>query len=252
MIRRPPRSTLFPYTTLFRSIGDGITDVGNRNIIGESVENNYQVGNNLTVAKGRHLLKMGGQIVRYQQNRYYAGNKGALGCFDYSAAKYSGDAFADFLLNNVSEKGRGSVTGKWGHRHSRAGIFFQDDWKMRKNLTFNLGLRWEYTQPVYEVADRQSNFDLVTGKQLFAGKDGNSRALFNAYYKQFMPRVGFSWVPDIFKNKLVVRGGYAIISFLEGTGANLRLPLNPPLFFQSPTLYNPHTPPTTPLTFTHA
>ena len=94
-----------------------------------------------------------------------------------------------------SEKGRGSVTGKWGHRHSRAGIFFQDDWKLRKDLTLNLGLRWEYTQPVYEVADRQSNFDLTTGKQLFAGKDGNSRALFEAYHKQFMPRIGWPGFP---------------------------------------------------------
>jgi hypothetical protein len=187
---------------------------------------------------GRHMLKIGGQVIRFQQNRYYAGNNGALGFFDYSIGKYTGDSFADFLLNDLSEKGRGSVTGKWGHRHSRAGIFFQDDWKVRQNLTLNLGLRWEYTQPVYEVADRQSNFDLTTGKQLFAGKDGNSRALFDPYYKQFMPRVGLAWVPDMLKNKMVVRAGYAIISFLEGTGANLRLPLNPPFFFESDTVFD--------------
>jgi outer membrane receptor protein involved in Fe transport len=178
---------------------------------------------------------MGAQITRYQQNRYYAGNNGALGFFDYSTGKYSADSFADFLLNNLSEKGRGSVTGKWGHRHSRGGIFFQDDWKLQSNLTINLGIRWEYTQPVYEVADRQSNFDLNTGKQLFAGKDGNSRALFNPYYKQFMPRIGIAWQP---RPKFVVRAGYAIISFLEATGANLRLPLNPPFFFESDTVFD--------------
>src|SRR5262249_59733326 len=60
----------------------------------------------------------------------------------------------------------------------------------------------------------------------------------NAYHKQFMPRVGLAWVPDVLKKKLVVRGGYAIISFLEGTGANLRLPLNPPFFFESDTLFD--------------
>ena len=54
----------------------------------------------------------------------------------------------------------------------------------------------------------RSNFDLDTGKQLFAGKDGNSRALFNSYYKQFMPRVGIAWVRPC-QNKLVVRAGYA-------------------------------------------
>jgi hypothetical protein len=216
-------------------MGDGITNVGSAASIGETVENKFQIGNNLTWVKSRHILKMGGQITRYQQNRYYAGNNGALGFFDYSTGKYSSDSFADFLLNQLSEKGRGSVTGKWGHRHSRAGIFFQDDWKVQSNLTINLGIRWEYTQPVYEVADRQSNFDLTTGKQLFAGKDGNSRALFNAYYKQFMPRIGIAWQP---RSKYVVRTGYAIISFLEATGANLRLPLNPPFFFESDTVFD--------------
>ena len=98
-------------------------------LIGETVENKYQIGDNLTIAHGRHFLKVGGQIIRFQQNRYYAGNNGALGFFDYSTAKYTGSGFADFLLNHLSEKGRGSVAGKWGHRHSRAGIFFQDDWK---------------------------------------------------------------------------------------------------------------------------
>jgi Carboxypeptidase regulatory-like domain/TonB-dependent Receptor Plug Domain len=219
-------------------MGDGLTNVGSAASIGETVENKYQVGDNLTVVKGRHILKVGGQIIRFQQNRYYAGNNGALGLFDYSTGKYTGSGFADFLLNNLSEKGRGSVAGKWGHRHSRTGIFFQDDWKAQKNLTLNLGMRWEYTQPVYEVADRESNFDLTTGKQLFAGKDGNSRALFNPYYKQFMPRVGIAWVPDMFKNKVSLRAGYAIISFLEGTGANLRLPLNPPFFFESDTVFD--------------
>ena len=61
------------------------------------------------------------------------------------------------------------------------------------------------------MADRQSNFDLTTGKQLFAGKDGNSRALYEAYHKQFMPRIGLAWIPGLLGDKLVVRAGYAII-----------------------------------------
>ena len=223
-------------------IGDGITNIGSGAAIGETAENKYQLGDNLTIAHGRHFFKVGGQIIRFQQNRYYAGNNGALGFFDYSARQVHRLRLRRFPAERTrGERAAAASTGKWGHRHSRVGIFFQDDWKVQKNLTINLGMRWEYTQPVYEVADRQSNFDLATGKQLFAGKDGNSRALFNPYYKQFMPRVGIAWVPDLFKNKLVVRAGYAIISFLEGTGANLRLPLNPPFFFESDTVYDLNT-----------
>jgi outer membrane receptor protein involved in Fe transport len=154
----------------------------------------------------------------------------------------TGNGYADFLLDELAGKGRGSQTGKWGHRQWRSGIFFQDDFKIRPNLTVNLGLRWEYTQPVYEVKDRQVNVDLQTGQARFAGQNGNSRALYNAYYKQFMPRVGFAWTPGGFNDKLVVRAGYGITSFMEGTGANLRLPLNPPFFFESAVTYDVRSP----------
>ena len=73
-------------------------------------------------------------------------------------------------------------------------------------------MRWEYTQPIYEVADRQVNINTYTGKLLYAGKDGNSRALYDPYYKQFKPRIGIAWNPI---SKLVFRTGYAI-STLHG------------------------------------
>jgi len=53
-----------------------------------------------------------------------------------------------------------------------------------------------------------------------------------------MPTIGIAWTPEMFKNKLVVRGGYRFSSFLEGTGANLRLPLNPPFFIESNVNYD--------------
>ena len=57
----------------------------------------------------------------------------------------------------------------------------------------NLGLRWAYTQPVVEQDNRQSNFDLATGRQILA-EDGSrdSRALYEGYYKGFEPRLGFA------------------------------------------------------------
>ena len=74
---------------------------------------------------------------------------------------------------------------------------------------------------------------ISNGQLLLAGKDGNSRALYNSYYKQFMPRLGLAWTPETLHRRLVVRAAYGITSFLEGTGVNLRLPLNPPFFFES-------------------
>ncbi len=216
---------------------DGFTAIGSAATDSSTIDNVFQYGDNFTYQYDRHTFKGGFQFLRYQQNRFYAGNNGLLGVFRYTGT-YTGSSLADFLLDDLNSKGRGSQSGTWGHRQWRDAVFFQDDWKVRPNLTVNLGLRWEYTQPVYEVKDRQTNFDLTTGKQLFAGKDGNSRALYNPYYKQFEPRVGFAWTPGFLGSKFVVRAGYGITSFMEGTGANLRLTLNPPFFFESAVNYS--------------
>ncbi len=219
------------------NLGSGLTSVGSGASISNTADNKFIYYDNLTWQKSRHLLKMGAQFTRYQQNRYYAGNNGALGIFTY-ASTYTGLDYSDFLLDQLSTKGRGSATGTWGHRSWRSALFIQDDWKVTQTFTLNLGLRWEYMQPLYEVADRMVNVDTFTGKLMYAGKDGNSRALYNGYWKQFMPRIGFAWTPSALKNKMVMRGGYAYMSFMEGTGANLRMTLNPPFFVETNVTYD--------------
>lgn len=223
------------------TVGGGLTGIGAGASIADSKQNNYQAQTHFTFQASSHLLKFGGQLFRVQQNHYYAGNNGALGTFTYSGG-YSGLDLGDFLLNTLSAKGRGAVTGKWGQRHWRNALYFQDDWKARRNLTLNLGLRWEYITPLYEVADRQVNINTYTGALIYPGKTEFGRALYRPYKKQFMPTVGIAWTPDMFQNKLVVRAGYRFSSFLEGTGANLRLPLNPPFFIESNVNYDARTP----------
>lgn len=213
--------------------GEGLSGLGTTGILSDGKDNKFHISETLTWSKGRHFIKFGANGVRYQQNRFYSGNNGALGSFGYSA-QYSGSQFADFALDLVSSKGRGQGDGRrWGQRHWRFGTFVQDDWKVTNSLTLNLGMRWEYTQPLYEVNDLQANIDANNGQIQLAGKNGNSRALYNPYYKQFMPRLGIAWTPEMFGKRLVVRAAYGITSFLEGTGVNLRLPLNPPYFFES-------------------
>jgi len=223
------------------NLGNGLSGIGSTGVQSNTADNKFIYYNNLTWQNGRHLVKMGGQLMRYQQNRYYSGNNGVLGAFRYSST-YTGLEFADFLTDSLSGKGRGSATGTWGHRFWRPALFVQDDWKIAPNFTLNLGLRWEYMQPISEVADRQVNVNTYTGELIYPGDSEYGRALYKGYWRQFMPRIGFAWTPSLFKNKLVVRAGYAYQSFMEGTGANLRLPLNPPFFIETDFNYDPRTP----------
>jgi hypothetical protein len=206
------------------------------------IDNVFQYGDDLTWQKGKHLLKFGAEIVRYQQNSFYPGNNGELGSFTYGgeftspvgASKSYG--FADFLGGYANDDAVGDVVGRTGQRQYRNAYYAQDDYKILPNLTLNLGLRYEYDQPIYEVNNKQANINLSTGVVEYAGSIpvGNTfsnatvcptRACYSGTYDNFMPRIGFSYQP---KSKVVVRGGYGITTYLEGTGANLRLTQNPP------------------------
>ena len=222
--------------------GNGLTSVGAGASDTNTLDKTYQLNEKLTWLKGRHTLKSGGQYLHYVQQRFYAGNNGLLGLFGYGGA-FTGSPFADFLLDQVSSKGRGSAADPWTHQHNRVALFAQDDFKLTPALTLNLGMRWAYTQPVVEKDNRQGNFSLTTGQEILA-QDGSrdSRALYKSYKKGFEPRLGFAWRPD---DKWVLRGGYGISQYMEGTGANLRLPLNPPFFFESAVQYDATTGPGT-------
>jgi hypothetical protein len=209
--------------------------------------NTFHFADNVTIIHGRHMIKTGGQLLRQQMNPFYAGNFGRTGNIIYNGqytgpnASTTGFAEADFFLGYPSRVQRGVNTGSWGHRKNILGFYFQDDWRATDSLTLNLGLRWEYHSPLVEVKDRQANFEPFTGRHLIAGQDGNSRALYEPFRKDFQPRLGFAWTPRFMGGNTVFRGAYTISSFMEGTGTNLRLPMNPPFNFEFEAIYEGQT-----------
>ncbi|MGO9541689.1 MAG: carboxypeptidase regulatory-like domain-containing protein [Terriglobales bacterium] len=97
-------------------------------------------------------------------------------------------------------------------RTSIYSAFAQNDWKLRPNLTVNLGLRWEYYAPPTEAKGNLTNFvptsSAVNG--LLDGSEINPSQQWNASWHNFGPRLGFAWSPTKYDNKLVFRGGFGI------------------------------------------
>ena len=194
------------------TLNSGLTTVGAGASDSDTLDRTYQFNDKVTWLAGRHTLKMGGQLLHYNQRRFYAGNNGLLGIFTYGGA-FSGFPFSDFLLDQLSQVGRGSSSDPWTQIHNRIALYVQDDLKLTQTLTLNLGLRWAYTQPLVEKDNRQGNFDLSTGQEILAA-DGSreSRALYNSYKKGFEPRLGFAWRPS---QRWVYRGAYGISQYMS-------------------------------------
>jgi hypothetical protein len=87
-------------------------------------------------------------------------------------------------------------------------LFAQDNWKFRPNLTFNLGLRWEYFSPITARGGKQlGNLQLGPNGGLVGAKIVTDKHLTDRDLNNFGPQLGFAWSPEMFDNKLVIRAG---------------------------------------------
>jgi hypothetical protein len=201
----------------------------------------WQAEDGISWNHGRHTFKFGGQYWRQIIKTFYAGNNGQLGLMDFDGrftnasattpVSGTGDGGADFVLGLDYQYGRGVSTGKtWQQTSNVIGIYAQDTWRATNRLTLNLGLRYDAHTPWVEANNDQANYNFVTGNIDLAGKGGASRGLYDGFYggRDFQPRVGFAWTPAVLGEHTVIRGAFTISSYLEGTGTNLRLTLNPP------------------------
>jgi hypothetical protein len=202
-----------------------------------STSQEFQLDDTLSIVHGKHTLKMGPQFRRSQFNLFQIGQP--RGAFSFtgeftadspSSGDGSGNALADMLLGLPTSSTISTLT-YFGNRQHTYGGFLQDDYKVSSTLTLNLGLRYDYTSPIFEAHNQQSNFDFSTGQLVVAGQDGASRGLVNADKDDFGPRVGLAW--SGFKNT-VIRSGYGrFFSYQEiRTGDPLQLAYNLPFFYQ--------------------
>jgi len=195
----------------------------------------HQFIDNLSWVKGRHSLKIGGEYHRRLLHLFQAGFPRGLFLFDplvTSQAGAGGNAIASMLMGFPSFAERDFLDHFIDQSGNEFGIYFQDDIRVNKKLTLNLGIRYDLFTPQIEAHDRQANFDLATKSMLLAGQNGNSRSLANTDTNNVGPRIGFAYTP-IANGKTVLRGGYGNYYFAEQNAlATLdRLSYNIPFYF---------------------
>jgi hypothetical protein len=198
----------------------------------------------VTMIRGKHILHFGGEMAFYRDDSTPWGNING-GTLAYSgsytenwtldakgvasANTSSGEEYADFLLG-YAQNWNAAISPEFGARLKKPQMFLQDDYKIKPNLTLNLGLRYEISHGFNEVSGNEATFDPTLtnpsngtpGAMWFGSTHTNGRKSLQAdVFSTILPRAGFSWAP---KSNMTLRGGFGVYSYnfsTDGYGTGL-------------------------------
>jgi hypothetical protein len=191
-------------------------------------ENQHDISDVVTLIRGRHSLKIGGNMIYMIADSTAWGNiNGATLGFTgvYTAgsnsgplASTSGVPYADFLLG-YAKSWTAAVSPQYAGRLRNPAVFIQDDFKVSRKLTLNLGLRWMGTTGLWDRDGNSRSFDPTVmnpasgklGAMWYGITAANGRkALQKSQYNNWLPRLGFAY---LFDDKTTVRGGFGMYTF---------------------------------------
>jgi hypothetical protein len=164
--------------------------------------NSFQASDDVFVTRGTHSLKFGFVAERMQDN---------AGTHAQPDGVFSFKSLSAFLTNKPSKFNSSLVSSVSyrGFRQTLLGAYLQDDWRLRPNLTLNLGLRYEMTTVMTETHGKLINLVNMTDASAHLGDPLYQ----NPTRRNFEPRVGFAWDP--FRNgRTAVRGGFGMFDVL--------------------------------------
>jgi hypothetical protein len=191
------------------------------------LDQTYTISETLSWNRGKHNWRFGGDYRRILQSFRSARNsEGSFVFTGFATSQYlagstqpvadTGYDFADFLLGLPQQTSLQFGTTAYNFRANSYDFFAQDDWRFRSNLSFNLGLRYEYNGPYTEANNQIANLDVAPGftsaTVVLPGQTGPFNGTFPASLvrpdrNNFAPRIGIAWKPQ---KKTVVRTGYGI------------------------------------------
>lgn len=214
----------------------------------------------MSMSVGDHSIKFGGEVRHIRDDSDFAVRRG----------NYAFLNLHDFAMDEVARVNIIGINPSTGliepnvrnFRFWETGVFLQDDWKVRPNLTLNLGLRHEWFGRPSEANGLLTNIILGPGSDIFeqvrTATVGGVDQVVPDDWNNFAPRLGFSWVP-MGDNRLAIRGGWGIAyeRLFNNSITNIRF--NPPFYafaaanpanvasqFGVPIAYGPRNPDGTP------
>jgi Carboxypeptidase regulatory-like domain len=184
---------------------------------------NWSIKEDLSWIHGAHTFKFGYAFTSQRANGFGQQNISGQASFSFLetgvpavTTATSGSAFASFLLG-YADSGATETIRYLPQTYPYHGFYAQDDWRITRRLTLNLGLRYEFTMPPHAGGDQYEDFSPTTpnpavnnypGALIFAGngpgREGKS-SLIPGWYGAIGPRVGFAYSLN---NKTTIRGGF--------------------------------------------
>ncbi len=181
-------------------------------------DRSYIFVNNFLLARGKHLIKIGGDY-RHQLYKFYNGNSDVTsGIYNFDntftettqvdangsyVATTGGFDLADLLLGLATQTTISEDLYTYRLVNDSASAYVQDDWKVLPKLTVNLGLRWEFDGPTSEANNQFASFNPAQtnsqtgtpGDAIFAGRDGAPSHFAPNIFYNVLPRLGAVWSP---------------------------------------------------------
>ena len=227
-------------------VGGGYWSLGDRGFAPfQGGTNIFHIADSFDMVRGKHDIKVGGEFRANQMNVMTNAFQDGFWVFtnlwtlnsDFglpATAPRGGDNMADFLLGLPDlafhdQTFHGATTGR---RWKMFRPYVQDDWRIRPDLTLNIGLAWALVTPITEAQNRQANFDFRSGTFFIPGVNSDGRVGIDMDKTAFEPRIGLAWKP-FGSTRTAVRAGYAIFHDSSWNQGGQGLWENPPFFQES-------------------
>lgn len=163
------------------------------------LENTFQYMGTVTWNVGKQSIKIGGGLLRRQDT---------ITQTDSAAGSWTVLNFSTLLAGTFTSVTRNAILYQPHNRTWEPHAYIQDDWQVARNLTLNIGARYDLYTPYTDTQNILSNFDTDLGKIVVAGQNGiDGHGNIKTDYSNFAPRVGFAFTPI---PKTVIRGGFGM------------------------------------------